>query len=90
MNETNAGSRKNTLLCVSASRRDKKHAIILFRAVGDKGAGASAEPAHRPLTLFNSLITVPRESESMFGCRRERDCLKMTANICSVCLESLR
>ena len=26
-----------------------------------KGAGAPAEPAARPLTLFNTLITVPKE-----------------------------
>jgi hypothetical protein len=27
-----------------------------------KGAGAPAEPAPRPLTLFNTLITVPRKT----------------------------
>jgi len=27
-----------------------------------KGAGAPAVPAHRPLTLFNTLITVPRNT----------------------------
>ena len=31
-----------------------------------RGAGAPALPAHRPLTLFNTLITVLKEFEGMF------------------------
>jgi hypothetical protein len=35
-----------------------------------KGAGAPAEPAPRPLTLFNTLITVPRNTADALGFQR--------------------
>ena len=36
-----------------------------------KGAGAPAVPAHRPLTLFNTLITVPKNTDDALGFQRD-------------------